>query len=531
MTAGLLLVALAAPPASGGLQKGDELTYSGSVAEAVDRPAQRFRREHSLEVRVLVLEVTQRYADVAVLTRLKRADDAVAGAVGVVTGSDADRNSPPSIRLDLVRVHGDGTVHLLTPSVPPLKLSADTPARAVPPPALDSFSPQEFGVFPPQPPRGNRGEPWTVAAAADRPAETWQVRDTQFVNAERCRLLLMNQMSADWENPVGGQTAWHRADAVWVSTQDGTARKVHRVIRQRDGRSPAPSAWVEVRYELREQGRLSGRTLERAWRDVEVAYTALNDCATLVPEAVRLGPRTFEARLARLDAQIEETSPTSPYREAMLAARRALDAARRGEVAPLPPPPASPTGPASPTSPTNPSDPTDPSPHASPTVARPRWPRPGETAPDFTAGTFRLSEHRGRPVILVFFRPGSDAVERTLGIAQAAARRYAGRAVVATFAVFADAADGSRDRDRLKLDIPVYDGSSVVAAYGIETAPRFALIDATGRVCWEFSGVGGETGLLLREQADRLLPPASPDSPTGITPTSRLSLPPIVTGP
>jgi hypothetical protein len=510
VTAGLLLLSLAAPPGAAGLQKGDELTFAGSVAEAVDRPAHRFRRKHSLELRVLVLEATDRSADVAVLTRLKRTDDAVTGAVGVVTGSEADRNTPPSIRLDLIRVHADGTVHLLTPSgPPPLKLTADTPARTLPPPALDAFSPHEFGVFPPHPPHENRGEPWSVATPG-RPTETWQARDTTFVNAERCRLLLMNQMSADWETPVGGQTAWHRADAVWVSTQDGTARKVHRVIRQRDGKSESPSTWVEIRYELTEQGRLSGRTLDRSRRDVEVAYTALNDATTLVPEAAKLGTRTLEARLARLDAQIEETHPTSPYREAMLAARRALDGARRGEIAPLQPAAATLPGEA---------------------VVRPRWPQPGDTAPDFTAGTFRLAEHRGRPVILVFFRPGGETAERSLAIAHAAAQRYSGRAVVATFAVFGDPAAGARDRDRLKLDIPVYDGSPVVTRYGIETAPRFLLIDTAGKVRWEFTGVGGETGFLLKEQADHLVPPASPGAPTGIIPASRLALPPIVPRP
>src|SRR5205823_6408472 len=146
----------------------------------------------------------------------------------------------------------------------------------------------------------------------------------------------MNQQSADWEKPAGG-TAWHRADAVWVSTQDGTARKVHRVVRQRDGRAEAPSAWVEVKYELKEQARLGGETYKRARRDIEVAYAALADAALLVPDAARLGPKPFETRLAKLDAHLNECDPASPYREALVAARRALDAARRGVAAPVAP--------------------------------------------------------------------------------------------------------------------------------------------------------------------------------------------------
>jgi hypothetical protein len=42
------------------LQRGDELTYTGTVEEAVERPGNRFRRSHKLEIRVLVLETKGR---------------------------------------------------------------------------------------------------------------------------------------------------------------------------------------------------------------------------------------------------------------------------------------------------------------------------------------------------------------------------------------------------------------------------------------------------------------------------------------
>lgn len=512
MTAGLfaLTLAAAAPPAPAGLQQGDELTFTGTVAEEVRRPPDFFRRRHALELRVLVLERQENWADVAVLTRLERTADAVGGAVGVVTGGAA-KEGPPSVRLDLLRVHADGTVHLLAPAgPPPLKLAADTPARALPPPPLDTFAPAEFGIFPPRLPRTNAGEPWTVAAPANRPDETWQATESQFVNAERCRLLVMNQASAGWAKPVGGKTAWHRADAVWVSTQDGTARRVHRVIRQRDGIEEAPAAWVEVKYELKDHARLGGRTLDRARRDVEVAYTALADAARLVPEAARLGAKLFELRVAKLDAQLEATDAASPYREAMLAARRSFDDARDGNVAPVQVVPAA---------------------ALLPVPVRPAWPEAGQPAPDLKAGGFRLAEHRGKPVVLVFFRPGGETAALSLAIAGAVEKRYAGRALVVPLAVFGDAAAGKKDRDRLKLTLPVYDGADAVAAYGIETAPRFALIDGAGKVRWAFTGVGAETGFLLREQADRLVAPASPSDVGGKPVTTAPALPPIVPRP
>ena len=56
-----------------------------------------------------------------------------------------------------------------------------------------------------------------------------------------------------------------------------------------------------------------------------------------------------------------------------------------------------------------------------PVPARPRWPEPGQPAPDFRAGTFRLADHAGRPVVLVFFRPGGETADPALAIAEACA--------------------------------------------------------------------------------------------------------------
>ena len=121
MSAGLIMIAaaLGAPAAPGGLHKGDQLTFVGTVAEQVRRPGKQFRRNHDLELRVFVLDRTEKWADVAVLTRLKRTGDAVAQSAETITSSRPRPDAPPLIRLDLVRVHADGTAHLLTPARTP----------------------------------------------------------------------------------------------------------------------------------------------------------------------------------------------------------------------------------------------------------------------------------------------------------------------------------------------------------------------------------------------------------------------------
>ena len=46
---------------------------------------------------------------------------------------------------------------------------------------------------------------------------------------------------------------------------------------------------------------------------------------------------------------------------------------------------------------------------------------------------------------------------------------------------------------------------SAAISYGVTTVPRFALIDKLGQVRWTFTGIGAETGFLVREEVDRLV--------------------------
>ena len=490
----LLLLAPAAPPAAGGmsLQRGDELTYTGTVAEAVDRPGNRFRRSHALEVRVFVLERRDTSADAAVLTLLRRADDpAVTAAVPALTGAKPDaKPQPPVSRLDLVRIHADGTVHLILPPGPlPLRLAAEVPGRTLPPVPLDSFTPSEFGVFAPRQPRNAIGGTWSVPGPDPaRPAEAWQAADNDFVNAERCLKLVMTQQTPDWEKPRGGEVSWQRADTVWASTLDGMARRVHRVVRQRDGIAATPAVWVETKFELKEQTRIDGRSYARYRREIELAYVTTAEVGPLLRDAAKLGPQVFHTRLAKVDEYLKESDPGTPYREAVLALRRQLDAATRGEVTPL-------AGPGTP-------------------PAAVRVPAVGDAVPDIRAGGFTLAANRGKPVVLVFFCPGTETADLSLAVADALQKRYGDRAAVAPLVVFADAAVGVKDRDRLKFTLPVHDGSAAGAAYGVESFPRFLVIDPAGKLHWAFTGVGAETGYLVRDEVDRLLGPVRPTGTT-----------------
>jgi hypothetical protein len=145
-------------------------------------------------------------------------------------------------------------------------------------------------------------------------------------------VLVMNQQHPNWEKPIGGKSAWHRADAVWVSTLDGTTRQVQRVVRHRDGLADEIAAWVKVEYALKDQTRAIARTFDRYRRDVETAFATAAEVAPFLPDAVKHGPKFFETRLQKIDDYLKESDASSPYREAVQAVRRQLDAARRGET-------------------------------------------------------------------------------------------------------------------------------------------------------------------------------------------------------
>ena len=137
----------------------------------------------------------------------------------------------------------------------------------------------------------------------------------------------------------------------------------------------------------------------------------------------------------------------------------------------------------------------------------------GQAAPDFRAGSFRFADHRGKPAVLIFFKPTSETTDLPLVIADALDKLYRGRVTVVPLVVFGETAAGLKDRDRLKLSVPVYDGAAVGAAYGVDTFPRFVVTDTAGKVRWAFAGVGAETGFLVREELDTLLAPAGTGSP------------------
>ncbi|MFO0851968.1 MAG: hypothetical protein U0871_25885 [Gemmataceae bacterium] len=100
----------------------------------------------------------------------------------------------------------------------------------------------------------------------------------------------------------------------------------------------------------------------------------------------------------------------------------------------------------------------------------------------------------------MFFKPGVKTAPGALTVAEALHLAFPGQ--VAAVAI-ADSPAAARQREALKLGVPVYDGTAVRAAYGVVAFPQFLVVDAAGRLAWRFDGYGPEVGYLAKQEMDR----------------------------
>jgi len=466
---------------------GDELHYAGEVVEVSERFDNRFRKVSDLEVRLLVLGVGPNHADAALLTRLQpRLDPVVAGPATAVLGRDAAQTPPPpTVRVELVRIDGRGRVTLLLPNAAApkglgatLDLGRDVTAVALPGSPLDGPPVVEVGFCVPLPLRAAAiGSSWD-AADGERPPVAWSAHADTLWHGGRAVEVRGLQQSEGFDKPLEVRAGWRRTERVLVSPAEGTACRVERRTERRQGTAAQGS--VEVTYELRPGTRLSGGRFEQQAREARFAYQLGVELADL--QARRATPAEAKSRALRT-RQFLTDHPAGSFREAVEAAERRFLAAAAGERLPVA------------------------------FVAlgpRPNAPKLGAVAPDFVAPCVpdvrqtRLSSLRGRPCVMVFYRPDSKTSADTLAVAEALHAHAAGRASVVGVAVLEGPAVAERQRAELKLTVPLLDGRGVAALYAVDSYPKFLVLDAAGVLAWQFDGYGPETGFLVREQLDRL---------------------------
>ncbi|HLJ92772.1 MAG TPA: hypothetical protein VKU02_06200 [Gemmataceae bacterium] len=441
------------------LGRGQELVYRGSYAEEAAGKGIHFSRSYRLENRIYVLETHPRSMEIALQTILK---------LRTPRSDQTGETEPSSVRLELARVDLQGRI-ATDPGVS-MSVPLDGPATA------------EWGVFIEIP-----GGPLTLKLSwevleANRPARSWKVIGTELVNGTTCVKLEGVQQSEDWDHPRADHIAWRRRDLVWLAPRLGVAYKVERTIERREPAHREATLRSLVQYELQSEIQYPGQLHEDRRREILQAQKFNQAITPLLADPSKSGPKPFESLLTRIGHHLENQPPT-PYREAVLQIKRRAEAAMRGESPAL--------------------GATD---ERTAIVAALDQP-----APDFivtnllTKESTQLRRWLGRPVLMVFYHPGSVTVEQVLQFAQHVQDRFGRQVAVLGFSVSDDAQTVRKQHSDLHLSLPIHAGKGLRHTYGVEATPKLVLLDAAGVVRGNYIGWGPETPDLVTEELQRWL--------------------------
>jgi peroxiredoxin len=464
------------------LARGDELVYTGEVQETGDRFDNRYKKRYEVEVRVFVLDATAGYSDCGVMTTVQPLDDTLIPEVTLPGQARVKAN--PSVRLDLIRVDDRGRVRALAPTVgpPPLPIGKHTPTTDPVPMPLDAPPGCELAAFVPLPiGAAKTGGTWDTTES-NRPPLVWTAGSEAIWNGRRCVELTATQRTDGYELPDTVRHGWKRTETVLVSPADGYASRVTRSIVRREGRDQVGT--LTARYELQPANKYAGEKYRETRAEIEAAWAFSAEHATTMA-ASRPRPGELRARAAAVDRYLGDRTTSTPYRMAIEAVKRRYD----GGTAP---------------------------PVAKKIVANlveQEELSVGQPAPDFAAidvsrptGRIRLSAVRGKPAVLVFYKPGSATAVEALSVCEALHRKYADTLTVIPLAIHTSTADAEAERAKLKMTAPVYSGDDVRQAYSVSSYPHFFMVNRRGLLHWTFdAGVGPEVGYLVKQEVEKLL--------------------------
>lgn len=443
------------------LNRGQELVYRGTFSEEAGSRVQN-QHAYRFEVRYFVLDVQPKGTDLAVLTTLHDRH-----ATSTVRDSAARAARLERIRLDLSgHVSAEAAVSLRVPS-------EGAPTVEVGP----------FLVLPRS--RPSAGQGWETNEQG-RPLMAWRVAGSETAAGQPCVKVVGLQQTDDWDRPRADRPSWRRVETVWISPRTGIAARVERTIEQREPARREIARKSVLRYELDGDLSYPDRLANDRRQEIQQTFAFRDAARPMLSEPGKYGKQlvTLQKRIA---AHVESHPPT-PYREAVLAVRRQVETAARGEVVVV----AGVHHEAS-------------RPHSATVTV-------GEQAPDFVAteitgeGLSRLGKWKGRAVLLVFYHPTSFTAPEVLTFSQEINTSLGRHVQVVGMSVSDDAPSVLKQRDAMKLTFPILHGSGMRTSYGIDSTPRIVLIDRDGVVRGTYSGWGRETAAEVLDEVRRWLP-------------------------
>jgi peroxiredoxin len=444
-------------------QRGQEIAFVGSFREESRAAGVRHQRAYRIATRFFVLESGHKGAEVAVLTLVQdRSPDLIApGGKEVKTPASARMEKLVVGRLG--KLGGVSQASLLVPVDGPPTLEVG-PIIEVPSDRLKA------------------GEAWETREPG-RPAVAWQVAGRERVLERNCVKVVGLQQSDEWERGRADRGAWKRVESVWIDPSAGHAVRVERTIWQREPARREISSAGTLRLDLDSSMKKPAYLTEPSRVEIARALEFRKRALPLLPNPTATHKELVA--LQRRIAQYLQSYPATPYRDAVMAVKRIVDAACKGEVVTA-------EGEAS----------------AEPAVARVGSPAPDFLVSEITGtGTARLSRWKGKPVMMVFYHPSSGTAGELLKFAGSVHARLGRHVYVVGMSVSDDAAAVLKQQSLLRVSFPVVHAAGLRKSYAIEATPTIVVIDSNGIVRGSYVGWGHQTGDEVMVELRRWLAP------------------------
>src|SRR5262245_41119562 len=465
MTPIVLLVATMLPAAPPGetravplrLERGQEFVYHAVYNQDSDRPGSHLTR--LLDTHVLILEVTPQGAQAALMTVMR-------------VENKQGEEPVPVVRVEYARINPYGRV-TFDPTSPLPYLPIDGP------PSLDPLPFIELPARAPEPHRAWEG------ADVDQVSLGRRLLVAEFHPLDRCWKIKSEQSSGNWN--VAGRTVWKREEMAWMSLQHGFVVRLERTTewRTESGERWKSSLIADLDGLPAEWDGDSAHLKERK-AEIKAAVDFAKELNELTKPRGEPDYRGYTNLLHRLDRYV---SRETPYAVAMKSLRRRTELARSGERPP------------------------------DPLIIRTQKesPRPVEEdqpLPDFTANDFgggpalHSASLKGRPSLLIFFKPKSPHGAAVLRYAEAATIAYvkkAQRVNVVLLAAEGDSSELAKLRSERQLEVPIYDGRAVIGLFSGRSTPRVIVLDKAATVKTVYSGWNGEFKDLIHKELLKLI--------------------------
>lgn len=433
------------------LAAGVELVYSGTCTEQSLLPGVQYSRTYRVDNHVLVLGVQGGAHDVAFMT-----------TISVREPGEAAKYSIASVKSELARVDEHGKLKFAGPGGASTLL--------------------EVGVFVEAPnQRVVKNSVWEVDEEG-RPPRTWAVLGGESSGGMACVKLHGQQQSEDWDRPRADRAAWRRRDTVWLSLQMGIAVKVERTLERRDPARREPSHLTTTQYVLESRLRCPGKLFDDRKREVLQAKRFADDALPIFQQPSQNAPQIDN--LLRKVAFHLENAPATPYRKAVVHLAQRIESARKGELLLAE--------------------------YTTEEAVAPIGPlRIGQKVPDtvlndlVTHKTVRLNRLLGRPVLVLYYNPGTKTGGEVIAYAKSVAEKLGDRVTILAMAVTNDADRARSQHAEMQLPFSIHDGSALRLSFAVEATPRFIVLDAEGFLKASATGWAPHVGAELLDEIAR----------------------------